>query len=194
MFVQTEITPNPNSLKFLPGKTVSNSSSFEISKKEETNNWVQGFHGSSLQNKNKIELNKYVINRLENSDKEIKNIKKELKKVYIHHYIAFYICCFKKFPMKTKFRFMEKKFDFNNDIITYQNMMNEFEILKNLILDEDENLIEILKFISKTSINLDSDIQDKRNELLNNIFEKNEYNYRAEYFKNSFVCEVDICK
>jgi len=38
MFVQTEITPNPNSLKFLPGKTVSNSSSFEISKKEETNN------------------------------------------------------------------------------------------------------------------------------------------------------------
>ena len=38
MFVQTEITPNPNSLKFLPGKTVSNSGSFEISKKEETNN------------------------------------------------------------------------------------------------------------------------------------------------------------
>ena len=38
MFVQTEITPNSNSLKFLPGKIVSNASSFEISKKEETNN------------------------------------------------------------------------------------------------------------------------------------------------------------
>ena len=38
MFVQTEITPNPNSLKFLPGKTVSNFNSFEISNKEETNN------------------------------------------------------------------------------------------------------------------------------------------------------------
>jgi len=36
MFVQTELTPNPNSLKFLPGKTVSNSGSFEITKKEET--------------------------------------------------------------------------------------------------------------------------------------------------------------
>ena len=36
MFVQTEVTPNPNSLKFLPGKTVSNSGSFEITKKEET--------------------------------------------------------------------------------------------------------------------------------------------------------------
>ena len=36
MFVQTEITPNPNSLKFLPGKTVSNQGSFEISKKDET--------------------------------------------------------------------------------------------------------------------------------------------------------------
>ena len=38
MFVQTEITPNPNSLKFLPGKMVSNSSSFEISNKDETSN------------------------------------------------------------------------------------------------------------------------------------------------------------
>ena len=38
MFVQTEITPNPNSLKFLPGKIVSKQGSFEITKKEETNN------------------------------------------------------------------------------------------------------------------------------------------------------------
>ena len=29
MFVQTEITPNPNSLKFLPGKTVSSHGSFD---------------------------------------------------------------------------------------------------------------------------------------------------------------------
>ena len=36
MFIQTEVTPNPNSLKFLPGKNVSNSGSFEITKKEET--------------------------------------------------------------------------------------------------------------------------------------------------------------
>ena len=36
MFVQTEITPNPNSLKFLPGKSVSNSGSFEVTKKEDT--------------------------------------------------------------------------------------------------------------------------------------------------------------
>ena len=38
MFVQTEITPNPNSLKFLPGKIVSKQGSFEITRKEETNN------------------------------------------------------------------------------------------------------------------------------------------------------------
>ena len=38
MFVQTEITPNPNSLKFLPGKTVSNFGSFEVTKKDDTNN------------------------------------------------------------------------------------------------------------------------------------------------------------
>ena len=38
MFVQTETTPNPNSLKFLPGKAVSKSGSFEITKNDETNN------------------------------------------------------------------------------------------------------------------------------------------------------------
>ena len=38
MFVQTEITPNPNSLKFLPGKIVSKTGSFEISDKDKTNN------------------------------------------------------------------------------------------------------------------------------------------------------------
>ena len=38
MFVQTEITPNPNSLKFLPGQKVSNIGSFEVTKKEEIDN------------------------------------------------------------------------------------------------------------------------------------------------------------
>tara|TARA_B100000963_G_C22358726_1_gene550599 strand:+ start:91 stop:630 length:540 start_codon:yes stop_codon:yes gene_type:complete len=38
MFVQTEITPNPNSLKFLPGKKVSNIGIFEITKKDKTDN------------------------------------------------------------------------------------------------------------------------------------------------------------
>ena len=38
MFVQTENTPNPNSLKFLPGKKVSNDTPLEISNKSGTNN------------------------------------------------------------------------------------------------------------------------------------------------------------
>ena len=38
MFVQIENTPNPNSLKFLPGKKVCNIGSFEITKKDKTNN------------------------------------------------------------------------------------------------------------------------------------------------------------
>ena len=38
MFVQTETTPNPNSLKFLPGKIVSNSGSFEITHKDDVKN------------------------------------------------------------------------------------------------------------------------------------------------------------
>ena len=38
MFVQTEVTPNPNSLKFLPGKKVSNSGPYEINNKDQIDN------------------------------------------------------------------------------------------------------------------------------------------------------------
>ena len=65
MFVQTEITPNPNSIKFLPGKPVSNSGSFEITKKDNINNElirnllsVNGVEGIFL-GKDFISINKY---------------------------------------------------------------------------------------------------------------------------------------
>ena len=65
MFVQTETTPNPNSLKFLPGKTVSNSGSFEITKKDDVKNElvrnimsVNGVEGIFL-SKDFISVNKY---------------------------------------------------------------------------------------------------------------------------------------
>ena len=65
MFVQTEITPNPNSLKFLPGKTVSKGGSFEITRKDETNNElirnllsINGVEGIFL-GKDFISINKY---------------------------------------------------------------------------------------------------------------------------------------
>ncbi len=38
MFVQIEVTPNPNSLKFLPGKKVSNSGPYEITNKDDMQN------------------------------------------------------------------------------------------------------------------------------------------------------------
>ena len=38
MFVQTEVTPNPNSLKFLPGKKVSNSGPYEFTEKNNIQN------------------------------------------------------------------------------------------------------------------------------------------------------------
>ena len=38
MFVQTQTTPNPNSLKFIPGKVVSNKGPIEITNKKNINN------------------------------------------------------------------------------------------------------------------------------------------------------------
>jgi len=70
MFVQTEVTPNPNSLKFLPGKKVSNSGPYEITKKEDSENalvrnilsvnGVEGiFLGEDFISVNKNELTKW---------------------------------------------------------------------------------------------------------------------------------------
>ena len=38
MFIQTENTPNPNSLKFLPGRKVSNNGTLEVLNQGDTNN------------------------------------------------------------------------------------------------------------------------------------------------------------
>ena len=47
MFVQTQKTPNPNSLKFLPGKKVSNDGAYEFLIKEETEIYFFRNHKSS---------------------------------------------------------------------------------------------------------------------------------------------------
>ena len=76
MFVQTEITPNPNSLKFIPGKVVSSAGSFEVTKNDKVNNEliknilsVNGVEGIFL-GKDFISINKYD----ETSWDEIKHI------------------------------------------------------------------------------------------------------------------------
>tara|TARA_B100001057_G_scaffold483056_1_gene559296 strand:+ start:1034 stop:1573 length:540 start_codon:yes stop_codon:yes gene_type:complete len=76
MFVQTESTPNPNSLKFLPGKNVSNNGSFEIKKKDNVQNelvknllLIKGVEGIFL-SKDFISINKQT----DTSWDEIKHI------------------------------------------------------------------------------------------------------------------------
>mgnify|MGYP001214004647 FL=1 len=70
MFVQTQKTPNPNSLKFIPGRPVSNNGPFEIINKDDTKNTllrnilsingVTGiFLGEDFLSVNKIEENSW---------------------------------------------------------------------------------------------------------------------------------------
>ena len=71
MFVQTEITPNPNSLKFLPGKRVSNKGSFEITQKDQTNNELV----KNLLGVNIFETEEYEINFSSNNINLVKENK-----------------------------------------------------------------------------------------------------------------------
>ena len=80
MFIQTEITPNPNSLKFLPGKIVSNIGSVEITKKDDSNNElirnflsVNDFYSSGKD---------YVIDKAVNEySQDLKEIEKKIIKI-----------------------------------------------------------------------------------------------------------------
>ena len=72
MFVQTEVTPNPNALKFLPGKKVSNSGPYEITNKNDINNdliknilSINGVEGVFL-GEDFISVNKNDLNKWEN--------------------------------------------------------------------------------------------------------------------------------
>ena len=86
MFVQTEITPNPNSVKFIPGKVVSNGGSFEITKKDNVKNEllrnilsINGVEGIFL-NREFISINKYDKTNWD----EIKHIIILLPMIIIH--------------------------------------------------------------------------------------------------------------
>jgi len=74
MFVQTEITPNPNSLKFLPGKIVSNQGSIEVTKLNEINNELVK-NLLSVNGVNSIFLGKDFISINKNSEISWEDIK-----------------------------------------------------------------------------------------------------------------------
>ena len=108
MFVQTEITPNPNSLKFIPGKVVSSAGSFEVTKNDNVKNElirnilsVNGVEGIFL-SKDFISVNKND----ENSWDEIKHI-------VISHINEFYAS--------------GKEFVINNDLNEKSEDLNEIE-------------------------------------------------------------------
>ena len=77
--VNTEHTPNPDTLKFLPGKVASNSGSFEVTRKDKTNNeLIQNL--LSINGVEGIFLGNDFISIYKNEIKEI-NAKKDLKVV-----------------------------------------------------------------------------------------------------------------
>ena len=80
MFIQTETTPNPNSLKFIPGKIVSNSAQIEITKKNQIDNELVK-NLLSINGVTGIFLGKdfLSINKEQNTDwEDIKHIAKSL--------------------------------------------------------------------------------------------------------------------
>ena len=108
MFVQTEITPNPNSLKFIPGKVVSSVGSFEVTRNDNVNNElirnilsVNGVEGIFL-GKDFISVNKHDENSWE-----------DIKHIVISHINEFYAS--------------GKEFVINKDLNEYSESLDEIE-------------------------------------------------------------------
>ena len=79
MFVQTQKTPNPDSLKFLPGRKVSNAGSFEVSKKDNFNN-VLVKNILSINGVESIFLGSDFVSINKNKDIDWEDIKKVMRK------------------------------------------------------------------------------------------------------------------
>ncbi len=87
MYIQTEQTPNPNSLKFLPGKIVSNSGSFEVTKKDEvSNNLIRNL--LSVNGVEGVFLAKDFISINKNNDTPWEDIKHIAISLINEHYIS----------------------------------------------------------------------------------------------------------
>ena len=82
MFVQTEVTPNPNSLKFLPGKKVSNSGPYEITSKDQIK-WDEIKHiVTSFINDFYSDGKEFVIDEsVKEEDSELDEIEKKIVKI-----------------------------------------------------------------------------------------------------------------
>ena len=74
MFIQTQKTPNPNSIKFLPGKKVSLVGPVEILKKEDTDNYLLK-NILSIEGVTGIFLSEDYISVNKNSEKEWEELK-----------------------------------------------------------------------------------------------------------------------
>jgi hypothetical protein len=98
--------------------------------------------------------------------------------------------CIKLFNNKKRkkyylYQLLEEKFNYNNDIINFQNMSNEFEIFRSIFLRNDLNYL--MTFLSKPSISMAE--CEKRNllkEKVDNDNDKNLFSYESK--------EIDLFK
>ena len=86
MFIQTEQTPNPNTLKFLPGKTVSEIGSVEFTSKTQSKNKLI-IDLLKIEGINMIFLGSDFITVKKNEQKVWKNLKNEIIALINDYYL-----------------------------------------------------------------------------------------------------------
>jgi hypothetical protein len=111
----------------------------------------------------------HINNPKEREKKSINKNPYELVTIDICHKLL--CCCFRTKKHRI-FENAENKFDHNIDMVNYMKKMQELDILKYLILDE--NTLQLMNFISKPCISMSSNgIQDEEYKLFFDSYDDN---------------------
>ena len=115
MFVQTEETPNPNTLKFLPGKVVSEIGSFEFTDQDQTENMLIK-DILSIEEIKMVFLGSDFITVKKNDQSLWKEIKPKVISLINEHYIKNNTSILDKSYIKQKSNDKNKK-ESNNEVV-----------------------------------------------------------------------------
>jgi len=207
--IKIQNEPDNNNINELENQGRNNNNINELENQGRNNNNINILENIGRNNNNINELENQGRNNnninLKNNDKNYKakknqsrqrsihekeiidNLKKnKLIKVDFLDYICIKLFCNKKSSKYNIYKLLQEKFNYNNDIIFYQNMSNEFEIFRKIFLRND--LDHLMNFLSKPTLYL----KDCKKEKVNN--NENDDNNNNKIIDLYISKEIDLFK
>lgn len=129
-----------------------------------------------------IDKNQNIVKKDNEDEKNLKkmiyakNHKKKLN-VSFWSFIKHHNVCFKSNNELNLISLLEKKFNYNFDVVVYLKMMNDFQVLKKILINEE--LQQIFNFVAMTSFSFNHTKKEKIEENIENMRQNHEYEFAS---------------